>query len=495
VTVNFSRSVFITGTPQLALSSGGTASYVSGSGTATLTFSYTVAAGQNASPLDEASVTALTLNGGSIVDGSGNTATLTLPAPAAAGSLGANKNIVIDTVGPSLGLATGVISGVVFADDNDNGVQNSSEAGIAGATVYLDINNNGRLDPGDVTTTTAADGTFTLSNLDPGTYSLRENAPLTVATTPASGTVIITLVGGDQRQVNFGLIATSAGLPVPAPVAIFDPPTSKTDPNAAAVVYIRGQYHSILNRDAEPAGLAFWVNVFTELQTDPQARGAPPGTDSYAVIAQAIWNSQEHRWREVESYYHNFLARDLDLGNPRDVADRQYWTNQFLIKGATEADVVLGFLTSPEYLYDHRFDASLATALNAGLLAGTATATDLQTWTAKLAALDARRSDLQNQVFDTPEAYKAALAANLGALFDFNQGAGVLSEMLGSDEYGTRTVSSFYSAFLHRPGSSAEWEWWLGLRDAAGMPLDLGTIAHSILASAEYRKNAVASEV
>ena len=35
------------GTPKLALNDGGTATYVSGSGTNALTFSYTVAAGQN----------------------------------------------------------------------------------------------------------------------------------------------------------------------------------------------------------------------------------------------------------------------------------------------------------------------------------------------------------------------------------------------------------------------------------------------------------------
>jgi hypothetical protein len=102
IQVSFSQLVTVTGTPGLALNSGGTANYTGGSGTATLTFSYTVAAGQNANPLDEASVNALALNGGSIVDGSGNAATLTLPAPATPGSLGANKSIVIDTVAPAV---------------------------------------------------------------------------------------------------------------------------------------------------------------------------------------------------------------------------------------------------------------------------------------------------------------------------------------------------------------------------------------------------------
>lgn len=100
ISITFSEVVNVTGTPQLAINSGGTASYTSGSGTATLTFTYTVAAGQNSARLDATSSIALTLNGGTISDSGGDPATLTLPAPGAAGSLGANKSIVIDTTAP-----------------------------------------------------------------------------------------------------------------------------------------------------------------------------------------------------------------------------------------------------------------------------------------------------------------------------------------------------------------------------------------------------------
>lgn len=102
IQVTFSETVNVTGTPQLALNSGGTASYASGSGTNTLTFVYTVAAGQNSAHLDYTSTGALSLNGGTIKDTGSNNAVLTLPAPGAAGSLGANKNIVINTVGPTV---------------------------------------------------------------------------------------------------------------------------------------------------------------------------------------------------------------------------------------------------------------------------------------------------------------------------------------------------------------------------------------------------------
>ena len=89
----------VTGTPLLALNSGGTAIYASGSGTTILTFAYSVAAGQNSADLDYVSTDSLALNGGTILDtGNGVPADLTMPAPGGAGSLGANKNIVVNTL-------------------------------------------------------------------------------------------------------------------------------------------------------------------------------------------------------------------------------------------------------------------------------------------------------------------------------------------------------------------------------------------------------------
>ena len=83
IQVGFSKTVVVTGTPQLALNSGGTASYSSGSGTGTLTFTYTVGTGQTSADLDETSATALSLTGGTIFDTvvNPNAANLTLPAP------------------------------------------------------------------------------------------------------------------------------------------------------------------------------------------------------------------------------------------------------------------------------------------------------------------------------------------------------------------------------------------------------------------------------
>ena len=69
----------------------------------------------------------------------------------------------------------GVIQGRVFNDVNQTGNDlASAQNGLQGWTVFLDLQDNGHLDPGDPTTTTAADGSFSFSGLDPGTYQVGE---------------------------------------------------------------------------------------------------------------------------------------------------------------------------------------------------------------------------------------------------------------------------------------------------------------------------------
>jgi len=120
INVTFSQTVAVTGTPQLTVETGatdGVANYVSVSG-ATITFDYIVASGHTSSDLDYTGTSALTLNTGTIKDASGNAATLTLPAPAASNSLGANKALIIDTTGPTV---TSVSS------TTDNGAYNAGD--------------------------------------------------------------------------------------------------------------------------------------------------------------------------------------------------------------------------------------------------------------------------------------------------------------------------------------------------------------------------------
>ncbi|SDM82397.1 hypothetical protein SAMN05421820_105136, partial [Pedobacter steynii] len=190
VTVNFSEAVTVTGTPTLSLNSGGTASYASGSGAAALVFNYTVGLNQSIADLDQASTAALVLAGGTIKDAAGNNATLTLPAPAAAGSLGANKDIVINTLTPTIvsitrignaNINTASAQFLVTFSENVTGVNTSD----------FSITNSGSITGAAVTFVSGSNATRTVTvNTGTGSGTLRLNLQ-------SSGTGIINTIGNE----------------------------------------------------------------------------------------------------------------------------------------------------------------------------------------------------------------------------------------------------------------------------------------------------------
>lgn len=108
VTVTYDQAVTVDttdGTPTVQLETGTVdepATYSSGSGTNTLTFTYTVQAGDATGDLDYTGTDALTFNGGTVrATLTGATANRELPAPGGPGSLAANAALVLDTLAPS----------------------------------------------------------------------------------------------------------------------------------------------------------------------------------------------------------------------------------------------------------------------------------------------------------------------------------------------------------------------------------------------------------
>jgi hypothetical protein len=77
----------------------------------------------------------------------------------------------------------GTITGKAFVDLNANGALDAGEPGLSGVTVYIDGNNNGSPDPGEFSTVTAADGSYSFANLIPGTYHVRQVVPAGYAQT------------------------------------------------------------------------------------------------------------------------------------------------------------------------------------------------------------------------------------------------------------------------------------------------------------------------
>jgi hypothetical protein len=134
VTLTFNQAVYVDttgGIPSLLLETGAidhNATYVAGSGSNTLVFSYTVQAGDVSADLDYASTSALALNGATIQSAGSDNAILTLPTPGTANSLGANSNLVIDGVAATVTSVTAPAGTTYGPGQNLDFIVNLSEA-------------------------------------------------------------------------------------------------------------------------------------------------------------------------------------------------------------------------------------------------------------------------------------------------------------------------------------------------------------------------------
>jgi len=67
-----------------------------------------------------------------------------------------------------------ILSGLKFNDLNGNGTQDAGDPGLEGWTIYVDYNNDGILSPTEPFAVTGAGGTYTILNVTPGTWNVRE---------------------------------------------------------------------------------------------------------------------------------------------------------------------------------------------------------------------------------------------------------------------------------------------------------------------------------
>ncbi|MBF0240329.1 MAG: Ig-like domain-containing protein, partial [SAR324 cluster bacterium] len=204
----FSEAVIVTGTPYLTLETGTTdrnASYVSGSGTSILVFSYTVQSGDNSADLDYTSTSALVLNSGTIKDSNGNDATLTLPTVGGASSIAGQKAIVIKeiivsvtplnastdnsryqnvkvTFGVAMDSATLSTSSITVNDGTGN---------VPGDIMYESTNYVGQFTPkGKLKDSTTYTVTLTTAITTSGAIPLPENYTFTFTTVDLSSDVV-----------------------------------------------------------------------------------------------------------------------------------------------------------------------------------------------------------------------------------------------------------------------------------------------------------------
>ena len=109
--------------------------------------------------------------------------------------------------GPEVVVPPSSLSGFVYFDANNNGIKEGREFGISHVTVSL----NGTNDLGQsviLVTMTAADGSYSFTNLRPGSYLITETQPPEFIT----GKDTIGSLGGSTRRNEFFQISVPAGV-------------------------------------------------------------------------------------------------------------------------------------------------------------------------------------------------------------------------------------------------------------------------------------------
>jgi Domain of unknown function (DUF4214)/SdrD B-like domain len=323
------------------------------------------------------------------------------------------------------------ISGVVFADFNGNGVLDSSESGLDGQTVFLDLNNDGTFDPGDPAAVTDAKGNFTFTNLASGSYTVRQGflfGNVTASGGPGQG-IPVNLGATPATGVTFGDVIFGPAAPVLVNQDIFGKSNANSD-----VAYVRGLYQTLLGR----------AGSTSELQ---QSLTSLDGGQARVQVAQDVIQSPEHRGLEVDSYYQNFLHRTASA------SERDYWVHAFLA-GSSETTELESFLNSTEFSGSQLSDSLFVQNLYASILGRSGTSDEMANLQAQLAG-GTTRGQLINEFLLSPEENKLA-------------------------------ILGFYAAYLHRSATadprSAFWKNVLMAGTA------LGTVQAGILGDASYHE-------
>jgi RHS repeat-associated protein len=335
------------------------------------------------------------------------------------------------------------ITGTVFQDINTNGVQDPGEPGLAGQTLYLDLNGSSILAAGDPTATTDANGNYQFMVQGAGTYTIRQVLLGGVLlSTPAKGSYQVTVTGGaNLTGQNFADVPTS--IAVPLTLQASSPFPRHGNPDAD---FVEAVYRAVLKRDADAGGLASWTAALKS------------GGLSRLQVVQGVRNSSEHFTDEVTDLYFTILNRAPDATGLQD------WV-QKLETGEREEQVAFAFLDSPEYLSEG--DKHFVDQMYLALVGRTFDAAGESSWL--------------NALGDDPTG-KPTHSASM----THEQ---VITDFLYSQESLDRLVEGYYQVFLQRLADTKGLNDWVAALQQGGSFL---TIGEQFLSSNEFYNRAAA---
>jgi hypothetical protein len=256
----------------------------------------------------------------------------------------------------------GSIAGKVYFDANWNRQLDPREQGIGNASVYIDKNNNGKFDAGDLNAISDSSGSYQFKDLEPGQYVVRELLPNGIfLTSPAEGFATVVVTANNVTTLNFG---------------------NQNQVVTQLTGYLVQSYGTILDRPPDAGGLAYWSNQMAHGLTRP-------------AVVLALWQSTEHRIQQVQDAYLQYLGRNPGAG------EQAYWVNQ-LLTGLSEDQFNEAIVQSPEYLELQGGDQAFLSSLYTNLLGRDLDVASEVSWINALAS-GLSRAQLVNQVLGSAE--------------------------------------------------------------------------------------------
>jgi hypothetical protein len=306
---------------------------------------------------------------------------------------------------------------------------------LSGQTVYIDLNHDGKIDPGDPTTITDGLGDYTFSGLAPGTYTVSVAPyPGTIVTFPTGGSQTLTVAGGQVGTVGaLGVIPSSSLLPLTFSATLFG--TGNTDVQTAEV---NALYRSILGRAPDPTGGA---NAIAYLKSG----------GSVGQLSGDLLTSPEYDGDCVQSFYSNYLDRAPTM--PELTAGIT-----FLQGGGTQDQLATQLFDSAEFNTLFATNTAFVQQLYIDILGREPAGTELSNWLSMLST-GTTRPEVVTDLISSTESDQRAVSGQFDILFGNSSNEPLQSTFVSLLQNGLTQIDvavSLYSelAFISRANAT-----------------------------------------